>query len=205
MSIQSDDHVAAANPVTMHETRGLKLAATLAAAVLLTGCQTQLTPPAYRTSRDALFYLHQAPDASVSVSPFSGRRLNALWLDQCRGLRGNRAGFLAGDFSYVRNAFVQELRLARLYTESGGAVTLTGNLDRVRLNRVAPFDGRWSIQLRLSSSNGRSITVREDYRFDFDGLLGPAGCRSAVRALEPAVRGLIDKTVTHPEFRSLLA
>ncbi len=175
------------------------------AALALASCSTRITPPDYRTSRDSLFYLHQTGARPVSVGDFSGRRLSWINLAQCLRVPSRRTDFVAGDFGYIRNALIEELSIARLYTPSGGAVTLSGQVEWIRLNRVLPFDGRWRIQLRLISSNGRSLAVRHDEEFDFDGLLGPAGCRNAIRAIEPAVRTLIEKAVTHPEFRALLA
>lgn len=187
----------------MKRTRGIAAALMLAGSVLLAGCESRATMDEYRVSRDSLFFLHQAGAAPVSVGRFEGGgfskpELGCLWLADVPG--PNNLDYA----SYVREAFVRELRTAGLYSAETQPITLTGHVDRIEVNRVDPHDIEWLIQLTLRSSNGREVTARERFEFNAGGLIGPRSCKSATEALPEAVRRVLEKAITSRDFRALV-
>jgi hypothetical protein len=62
----------------------------------------------------------------------------------------------------------------------------------------------WELRVTLISSNGRRLTIAENYEFNwhFDGM---SACREVTTAMPLAVQALIKRAVQHPEFPALLA
>lgn len=177
-------------------------------ALLLTGCQTR-SFPGYVTSRDSLFYLQQIDAEPVSVAAFTGDPRTGLaarpeGLAACPLETDEQTGALPSYEQYVRQALVEELSAAGLYTEAADATRISGQIDYLRFGRRLPFSGVWSISLTLVSSNGSVIRAENEYRFDAGALYGPAICRRAFEALEPAVRQLMEKAIISPHFGALL-
>ena len=61
---------------------------------------------------------------------------------------------------FVRKALVDELKIAELYA-AAAPVVLTGRLDAIAFQSGA--DATWRIKVTLSSSNGKSLAITEEY------------------------------------------
>jgi len=74
-----------------------------------------------------------------------------------------------------------------------------------RLNSIdfSSASGTWNLDLTVSSSNGRSLNVAENYSYT-TSFYGETACNQTAQALMPAVQDLIGKVVHAPEFPALL-
>jgi hypothetical protein len=100
---------------------------------------------------------------------------------------------------YIRAALISELQMAEVYSPSA-PVTLTGTLEHVDSDSVA---GTWSIDLTVTSSNGKSLAIAEKYSFA-SSFAADTACPQAAQALLPAVQDLIAKLVHDPGFKDLI-
>jgi len=100
---------------------------------------------------------------------------------------------------FIRKALVDELKSAAAFSERA-PITLTAFLNEIG---ASPTAGTWSLSLTLNSSNGQSLTVKEQYTFT-PSWNAYTACQQTAQALGPAVQDLIAALVRHPEFRRLI-
>lgn len=182
------------------------LVATLFAGTLA-GCGSPAITD-YTTSRDSLFYLKQIKPTKVSVGEFrgpdnfdkDGGRL--LW--GCDLPSTDEEALDNAPLLYLREAFVEELTASGSFSAIPVEPELSGIVTQMSLDRDLVFDGTWSIELLLKSSNGAELLVREEYGFDIGAFFGPTLCQEAVRNFEPAVRSLLEKAIQSPDFPALV-
>jgi hypothetical protein len=102
--------------------------------------------------------------------------------------------------AYIRKALVDELKIAELYGESA-SVVLTGRLESIDFQSGA--GAAWVLKVTLNSSNARSVSVAEEYRYT-SSYYGETACNQTAQALMPAVQNVVHKLVRHPDFPGLL-
>lgn len=95
---------------------------------------------------------------------------------------------------------LDELKISTIYS-ANAPVTLTGNLDAIDFSSAS---GSWNLALTLKSSNGKSISVAEQYAFT-SSFYGETACNQTAQALMPAVQNLVGKAVRSPEFPALVS
>lgn len=100
---------------------------------------------------------------------------------------------------YIRNALVDELKIADLYSIDS-PITLTGNLKELVDSSTS---GHWKLSLTVNSSNGKEVTVEESYKFPTSAL-GDNACNQTALALMPAVQNLIGKVISGENFQTLI-
>jgi len=86
-----------------------------------------------------------------------------------------------------------------LLTEN--AETNTGNLQKIDFDSL---DGTWYITMTISSSNGKSYQVSEEYDYR-TAFFAETACKQTAQALEPAVQNLIAKIINHENFVDLIS
>jgi hypothetical protein len=165
------------------------------AGLSLAGCE-KFTAPRYALSADNVVALRDMVGARAAVGEFTEPpKFDA----DCRSngpiLAADGLGFAA----YIRKALLDELRIAGLYAASS-PVVLTGSLDRLIFNSSV---ASWDLTLTVRSSNGRSVTVQEHYRFP-GSMHGDIACQRVADALLPAVQNLLQKLIASPDFRSMM-
>ena len=69
---------------------------------------------------------------------------------------------------------------------------------------IAGHYSEWNLGLTVLSSNGKSITVIENYKFT-SSFFGETACNQTAQALMPAVQNLIGKLTRSPQFINLLS
>jgi hypothetical protein len=79
-------------------------------------------------------------------------------------------------------------------------VTLTGHLAKVDFDSMA---GEWMLDLMITSSNGKSLSVADKHSYGFT-YIGETACARTAKAFGPAVQILIGKLVHNPQFADLL-
>jgi hypothetical protein len=91
--------------------------------------------------------------------------------------------------------------MAEVYATSA-PVMLTGTVDCLDFSS-GWTDAAWKIAMTLRSSNGRRISIAEEYKFagSFEGY---TACPQTAQAMMPAVQNLVQKAVQHPEFKQLM-
>ncbi len=101
---------------------------------------------------------------------------------------------------FVRKAFLDELKIANAYSAKA-PISLTGNLDAIDFSSSS---GSWNLALTVKSSNGKSLSISENYPFT-TSFYGETACNQTAQALMPAVQNLVGKIVRSTEFIALVA
>jgi hypothetical protein len=101
---------------------------------------------------------------------------------------------------FVRKALVDELTIAEVYA-SDARTTITGRLDSIDFS--SGMGATWNIGLTITSSNGQTLSVSEEYKYT-SSYYGETACNQTAHALMPAVQNVVGKVIRHPNFPELL-
>lgn len=174
-----------------------RLIAVLLATTLVSSCSTYAVHR-YSISVDNVTALRAINGKTVNVGNFTSTQPGLKEI-MCRGGAPIKTpdGETFADF--IRKALIDELKIANTFSPNA-PVTFTGNLNSIDFSSVS---GNWNISLTVSSSNGRSVTVAEDYNYT-TSFYGETACNQTAQAFVPAIQNLIGKLVTGPDFHALL-
>jgi hypothetical protein len=168
----------------------------LGTCLALTGCDTY-TAGTYSPAMTDMVTLKHLPPANVTVGSFS----NAVDVSmQCRLVGPIH---LPGDITpqdYISQSLAGELDLAGLSGGTGPGVTLSGSVTGFNFDSMG---GNWQLSETITSSNGKSLSVTNEYEFH-TSYLAEAACNDVANAFEPAVQALNQKLITDPGFPALL-
>ena len=153
---------------------------------------------AYLTPGQVLDNANSLNGQKVNVKPFTATGESKSEIT-CRAVGPVKTPDERPFEEYIRKALIDELQVSELYSESG-PITLTGNLDQIDFSSTS---GTWVMSLTLKSSNGRSLTVANNYEYE-TSFVGEKACALSAQAFGPAVQVLIGKIVYHPDFGPLL-
>jgi hypothetical protein len=167
----------------------------LVIAALYTGCSSYAVPR-YGVSVTNVAALRQTGAKRVSVGVFTASGGSKTEIG-CRAVGPVKTPH-ERPFE-ERKALIDELEVAEIYSESG-LLTLIGNLDQLDFSSTA---GTWSLGVTVKSSNGRSLSVTNDYEYE-TSFVAEKACALSAQAFGPAVQVLIGKLVHHPEFAALV-
>lgn len=165
------------------------------AGVLLAGCETYQAPR-YGVSVDNVMALKTLGPAKVKVGEFAEPKQFGAG---CRAAGPITAADQLTFAGYIRKALADELKLAGLY-DDGAGISLTGAVDNLAFSSSVGF---WDIALTVTSSNGKTISVKEHYEFP-SAFTAVAACKRVSDALFPAVQNVIQKVVSSLEFRAMI-
>ena len=174
-----------------------RFAVTILAAVLFAGCSTY-TANRYSISADNVTTLRGLRPALVNVGPFTAAEPGRTEIT-CRAVGPIKTPDGETFEAFVRKAFIDELQMAEIYSATA-PVTLTANVEHLDFSSNR---GKWTIALGLASSNGRRLTVSDEYDFGWH-FIGEVACRQVGQALMPAVQNIVGKAVRHPDFPALI-
>lgn len=164
-------------------------------ALLVAGCETY-TAPRYSISADNVVALRGVSPSRIKVGAFSDPNQFA---DGCRAAGPITIGDGLTFAGYIRKALIDEMKIAGVYDEAGN-VTLTGSVYKLAFSSTVAY---WDIGLTVTSSNGRSISVEENYRFP-GSFAAETACKRVSDAVHPAVQNLLQKLIASPDFRALV-
>lgn len=173
----------------------LLLVATL---VLLSGCST-MTPARYSISADnnqALSKYEGAKIELVTLAPPADYDSGCRLMGPVQGPDGESIP------QFVRHAFNDEFKFAKLYSKDG--VKLRGTLTKIEFSSTSGLtNGWWGLAIKLSSPNGQTLeeSSHTDFKSGFDAI---TACNQTAQALGGAVQDLIKATITDPKFGALL-
>ena len=106
--------------------------------------------------------------------------------------------------TYVKKAMEDELKIGDAFAYQNPKVTLTAQITKFSMSSSKGLTrGYFDIDLKVSSSNGKSIQANEYYEFD-SGFDGYTACKNTSDALMPAVQNLVAKVYKDPQFGSLV-
>lgn len=167
--------------------------------LVLSGCASFVAPP-YASSPDiaiSLRHLHQKyPNENFTVGTFSEPAEDA---GMCR---------LAGPIvipghqsftGYLRTSLMDELKLARMYSKSGG-ISITGNVQKITFSSNS---GTWYINANIKIGNQPPLSIKESY--DYDSSFGAmAACNATAQSYELAVQKFISQLISSSQFEAAL-
>ena len=174
--------------------------AAITAALMLNGCSTYTTPR-YGINADTNVALKSLGDTGLSVGAFTGP---ATFDNACRAAGPLSPPDGMSHTGYVKKALEDELKVAGLYVANSPRLTLSGVVNKVSFPSTRTLTGgSWDIDLRLKSSNGKSMSVVEHYEFE-SGFVADTACKQTAEAYFPAVQNLLGKAVRSSEFKALV-
>ena len=169
-------------------------------ATLLAACETPTTQR-YAISPTNNVAIKALGVNNVGIGKFAPP---ASFSSTCRALGPIRVADNMSHTEYIQRAFEDELKVAGAFAQSSPRVTINGNIDRLEFSSSRGLTGgSWTIDLTLQSSNGQKMTQKEYYEFD-SGFSAPEACRQTAEAFSRAVQNLVGKTVSNPQFLSLV-
>jgi hypothetical protein len=170
----------------------------VAVIVLSPGCSTYAASR-YSISADNVRTLRTFKGQSVNVGAFSAATPGQTEI-MCRGVGPIKTPDGEAFEHFMRKAFVDELTIAEIYS-SDAPITITGRLDAIDFS--SGIGATWNIALTVTSSNGQSLSVLEEYRYT-SSYYGETACNQTAQAFMPAVQNVVGKVIRHPNFPALL-
>ena len=165
--------------------------------LLVSGCSTYAAHR-YSISVDNVVQLRTLNGKTINVGNFTSTK-EGLKEIACRAVGPIKTPDGETYAEYVRKALIDELKMANIYSDDA-PITLTGNLNDINFSSSS---GTWNLSLTVNSSNGKSLTVTDDYSFT-TSFYGETACNQTAQALMPAVQNLIAKLVRDDGFKLLL-
>lgn len=175
-----------------------KLIVLSAIAILVSGCSTY-SASRYSISTDNVVALRSLNGKTVNIGTFSASTPGQTEI-MCRGVGPIKTPDGEPFADFVRKALLDELRIANAYSSSA-PVMITGNLDAIDFSSNS---GNWNLALTVKSSNGKSMSVSESYKYT-SSFYGETACNQTAQAFMPAVQNLVGKVVRSPEFMALVS
>ncbi|MCG7531199.1 hypothetical protein MHM98_07510 [Psychrobium sp. MM17-31] len=164
--------------------------------LFLGGCSTY-SVDRYSVSVDNVSAIKAYKENPINIGKFTASEYKREIM--CRGVGPIKTPDNQNFEQFIRKALIDELKLAEAFSESA-PVIITGNLDFIDFSSTS---GKWNIGLSLKSSNGKTMSVKENYAFT-SSFYGETACNQTAQALMPAVQNLIGKVVTNPKFADLV-
>lgn len=165
---------------------------------LLAGCDTY-TGGAYPISISANTILKSYTPKNVTVRPFTATVKPSML---CRLVGPIHLPNNQSPSAYFTKAYSDQFQLAGFTDKQLPQIIISGKITRFAFSSMIG-DGAWNFNVTLTSSNGHSMSVSEDYHFAAS-FVGDAACHNVADAFAPAVQSLVEKTVKDPAFRMLL-
>lgn len=181
-------------------TKALTLSLLTAGALLVSGCANKV--PTYSNSAQNMRAVKTlAPSvAPINVGHFTATNEGEAKV-MCRLATpiGTPDGVTFA--KYIEDALSTELEMGNLI-DPKSSITVTGHLDEVYGSTMLG-NAYWEFKVKVKSSNGKSIDVvsRYDYESSYTAY---SACSEMQRSYLPAVQGLVNKILTHPNFGELL-
>jgi hypothetical protein len=171
-----------------------------AIAFVLASCETPTTQR-YAISADNNQTIKALNIAGVGVGAFTSP---ATFDSSCRAFGPMQVADGLTHVEYIRKAFADELKVAGAFAPISPRIILSGTVNRIEFSTTRGLTGgSWTIDLTLTSSNGKVLDVKEYYEFK-SGFGANEACRNTAEAFSRAVQDLVGKAVGSPGFPSLV-
>ena len=164
----------------------------------LTGC-ANLIKPNYTPSRDNISLMNDLKDAKLKALPFEQVKSFDL---SCRALGDIEPANNLTVAQFITKAFNDEFKIANIYSEDGRHIS--AKITKIEVSSSEGlFRGFWDLEILIMVQRDKNIRVSHKYEFE-TAYLADIACNRTAEALTKAVQGLINKTITHPEFKEFL-
>jgi hypothetical protein len=159
-------------------------------------------PPRYGVSPANTEALKKLGVGNINVGPFTK---TVAFDTSCRVVAGAvESPDSAGFEGYIQKALVEELKQAGMYDDQSPKITLTGVVEKMSLSTMRTiYLSNWDIGVRLNSSNGKSVYIKQHYDFNA-GPRSLADCQIIADQYMVAVQKTLGKLIDAPEFQSLV-
>jgi hypothetical protein len=164
---------------------------------LSSGCSTYAASR-YAICVDNVTILRDLGGKTINVGAFTATKPGQNEI-MCRGVGPIKTPDGEPFSDFIRKALIDEMVIANVFSYKA-PVTLSGNLDNIDFSSAS---GTWDLSLTINSSNGKSLSVTENYSYT-TSFYGETACNQTAQALMPAVQNLIGRVVRAPEFKSLM-
>jgi hypothetical protein len=172
-----------------------------AIALFLAGCETPTTQR-YAISADNNLAIRALNTTGVGVGPFTSV---APFDASCRAFGPMQVSDGLTHVEYIRRALTDELKVAGAFAPASPRIILSGTVNRLEFSTTKGLTGgSWTIELTLTSSNGKVLEVNEYYEFK-SGFGANEACRNTAEAFSRAVQDLVGKAVGSPAFPGLVS
>jgi hypothetical protein len=172
----------------------------LVSALFLTACESPTTQR-YAISADNNQAIRAIGLTGIGVRTFSAPQ---DFSSNCRALGPMKIADGITHTQYIQKAFEDELKIAGAYANGTPRRILGGNVSKIEFSSSKGITGGyWQIDLDLDSSNGKKMSVSENYEFS-SGFIATEACRNTAEAFSRAVQNLVGKAVKSQGFPELL-
>jgi hypothetical protein len=165
------------------------------AATSVSSCSSYGTGP----YQPGTFPVIRSGGRGVTVGPFTAATPQQTEL-QCRAFGRIRIPPDSGFEEFIRQALILELERAGLLSNIGRMIT--GHLNRLDVATIIPM-GRWTIELSLTSSNGRTLIHTQTYDYSVGGV-GDDPCLATASHFVPAIESAMRSLFERPDFMELM-
>jgi len=168
------------------------------ATILFTGCGIKTSE--YNVSADNVQTLRDYKELKLDVSNFTATNSGESSV-MCR-LAETISTPKGESFSdYIKEALISELKMAGVY-DKNSELKISGNLNKIYGSTMFG-NAYWEINVAVSSTNGKSITVntKRDYPSSY---LASTACNNMGTSFAPTIKQLIGDIINHKDFSELL-
>ena len=176
----------------------LLLSTAVLASFLLSGCGIKTNE--YNVSADNVQTLRDYKALKLDVADFTATNQGESSV-MCR-LAETVSTPKGEPFSeYIKEALVSELKMAGVYDKNSD-LKISGNLNKI-YGSTMYGNAYWELNVTISSSNGKSITVntKRDYPSSY---LASTACNNMGTSFSPTIKQLIAEILNHRDFSELL-
>lgn len=174
------------------------ISTSLVTTLLFSGCGIKINE--YNVSADNVQTLRNYKDLKLDVSTFTASNKDESSV-MCR-LAETVSTPKGEPFSqYIEEALVSELKMASVYDKNLD-LKISGNLNKIYGSTMFG-NAYWEINVTITSSNGKSITVntKRDYPSSY---LASTACNNMGTSFAPTIKQLINDILNHKDFAELL-
>ena len=178
--------------------KSLLLGSVILSTLLFTGCGIKTNE--YSVSADNVETLRSYKDLKLNVNEFTATNKGESSV-LCR-LAETISTPQGEPFSkYIENALISELKMAGVYSKDSN-LTISGNLNKIYGSTMLG-NAYWEVNVTISSSNGKSLTVntKRDYP---SAYLAATACNNMATSFAPTIKQLVEDIVNHKDFKNLL-
>jgi hypothetical protein len=179
----------------------IKLAGLIVCIATLTACQSY-TAQTYSISPDTV---RSVKNLKLNESVGVGEVMTPVDIDlNCRAMGPIALPNKLTLSTHVKKAKEDELKIGDAYAYQNPKVTLSAQITKFSMSSSKGLTrGYFDIDLKVNSSNGKSIQANEYYEFD-SGFDGYTACKNTSDALMPAIQNLVAKVYKNPQFVDLV-
>lgn len=170
----------------------------ICATVLFTGCGIKTSE--YNVSADNVQTLRDYKELKLDVSNFTATTAGESSI-MCRLAETVSTPKGESFEEYIKDALISELKMAGSYDKNSD-LKISGNLNKIYGSTMLG-NAYWEINVTITSSNGRFITVntKRDYPSSY---LATTACNNMGTSFSPTIKQLIGDIINHKDFSSLL-